>query len=81
MHIATTNNVEMTLITSSSLIASVGIDTTFENTIRSILFKGSCTHMIIKLFCPKYAKYCPPELKTYRFPKKGQSRRDFLISP
>ena len=60
IHTATTINVATILIPISSLITSVGIDTTFDNTIRIILFKGSCTHMIIKLFRPKYAKYCPP---------------------
>lgn len=70
IHTATTINVATILIPISSLITSVGIDTTFDNTIRIILFKGSCTHMIIKLFRPKYAKFCPPELQIYLSLKK-----------
>ena len=60
MHAAITINVVTILIPISFLIMSVGIDTILDNTIRIILFKGSCTHMIIKLFRPKYAKHRPP---------------------
>lgn len=70
MHIATTINVVTILIPISFLIMSVGIDMPFDNTIRIILFKGLCTHMITKLFRPKYAKYCPPESQIYLSLKK-----------
>lgn len=71
IHTATTINVATILIPISSLITSVGIEITFDNTIRIILFKGSCTHMIIKLFRPKYAKHCPPYLKSIYLRRKG----------
>lgn len=61
MHTATTINIVTILIPISFLITSVGIDTTLDSTMRIILFNGSCTHMIIKLVRPKYAKHCPPE--------------------
>ena len=70
MHTVTTINIATILIPISFLITSIGIDTTFDSTIRIILFKGSCTHMTIKLFRPKYAKYCPPIIAILSIPKE-----------
>lgn len=71
MHTVTTINIATILIPISFLITSIGIDTTFDSTIRIILFKGSCTHMTIKLFRPKYAKYCPPHNRKFIYSKRN----------
>lgn len=70
MHTATTINIATILIPISFLITSIGIDTTLDSTMRIILFNGSCTHMIIKLVRPKYAKYCLPRIANLSISKE-----------